>query len=172
MITRSITRSMVFGAFTLALGCGSPSGSDDRRADSAGEQLQFEHVASIVQEFSDDYMAVVQEVVDDSDCYGPRNVRSCLVDVRIIEYLAGSPGRSVVRTEGWEYKTLEAQMETSWPNRDIGRRRLVISARTKSNPSVYGSKLFILDPTLAEIAKLRDLVEEVSAGGKELAGAV
>ena len=124
------------------------------------EKLTRDDIASFLQESPGEFVAGVQEVVDDSRCYGAQDGSSCPLTVRMVEFIAGEPGRSPERCEGWVYNTMEMRMNKAWPNRRLGRRRLVIAHPTNI-PGLYGNRLFILDPTAEDVQKLRLILQDL-----------
>lgn len=157
--------SVVLGVCSL-LAC-----SADGRRETAGppvgdrNHLTVERVARLVQESRGEFVAGVQEVVDDSACYGPADGSSCALTVRIVDFIAGEPGRPPERCAGWTYSTMEMRMEEPWPSREIGRRRLVLAYPT-GQPGLYGNRLFILDPTEDDVRKLRDIFDTLQERGE------
>jgi hypothetical protein len=121
------------------------------------EEITHARVMEIIQESPGEYLAAVQEVVDDSACYGPEGGH-CFLKVRVVDYLGGEAGRPDDRKEGWEYETMEARMPDPWPNREIGRRRLVVATPMEKFPGKYGNLIFIVDPTADQIAELREIM--------------
>ena len=67
-------------------------GDESLRAQ-ARRDLNAQKIRDLISLSPDDYVAAVQEVVDDSGCYGPRDGSSCFLQVRIVDYLGGNPGR-------------------------------------------------------------------------------
>jgi len=165
-----IVRFLGVGPVVLGICLLLPSCSADNRQSSLGpaiddrNQLTVERVAELVQESGGDFVAGVQEVVDDSQCYGAADGSSCPLTVRIVDFIAGEPGRPRDRCAGWTYSTMEMRMEKPWPNRKIGRKRLVLAYPTKK-PGLYGNRLFILDPTEEDVDKLREVFDTLQAGG-------
>ena len=146
----------------LSLSCG----WGDRGQSSGAElvrdlDLTAEGVRRIIEESPNDYLAAVQEVVDDSDCYGEKDGSGCLLQVRVVEYLGGNPDRPLERQQGWIYHTIEMRIDHPWPNRAIGRRRLVLAIPHPSASGVYGNRMFVVDPSSEEIATLRRLLDAV-----------
>jgi hypothetical protein len=132
----------------------------DRKAWDGREKLTREGIASLLRESPAEYVVGVQEVVNDGRCYGPADGSSCALTVRMVEFIAGEPGRSSDRCQGWTYNTMEMRMEKAWPNRRLGRRRLVIAQPTNL-PDLYGNRLLILDPTVDDVEKLREILRDL-----------
>ena len=123
------------------------------------------NVRAILSESPGDYLVAVQEVVDDTACYGPADGSSCPLEVRVVEYLGGEPGRSAHRRLGWSYPTLEMRMEEAWPNRRIGRRRLVVATPVRTRPGWYGNRLFLVDPRPEDVERLRAILATIGTPG-------
>lgn len=148
----------VFATLCLVLGCTASEQNSDTAAPRAPD-LSEEGVRRIIEESPDEYLAAVQEVVDDSNCYGEKDGSGCLLRVRVVEYIGGEPDRPLAKQEGWVYYTIEMRRDKPWPNRQIGRRRLVLAIPHPSKPGVYGNRVFVVDPTSEEVAMLRRLLE-------------
>jgi hypothetical protein len=127
------------------------------------EDLTKERIEGLLRESPQEYLAAVQEVVDDSKCYGPADGSSCPLMVKVVNFIAGESGRSAERQLGWVYPTMEMRMEKPWPNRRIGRPRLVLAFPVKSRPGWYGNRIFILDPTPEDVQRLRDILSAIAA---------
>ena len=159
IISPAITKSSIFVlSVLLADACARDDGVVKAR--DGREKLTREEIASVLRESPNEYIAGVQEVVDDSRCYGLQDGSSCPLTVRMVDFIAGEPGRSRERCGGWTYNTMEMRMEKAWPNRRLGRRRLVIAHPTNV-PGLYGNRLFILDPTEEDVRKLRVILQQL-----------
>jgi hypothetical protein len=170
MMTRK--RFPILGCVAVAVvAFGACSGKDrgmegpsiDRTANSTETRI-----SQLLLESPHEYLAAVQEVVDDSQCYGPKDGSSCPLLVKVVDFIAGEPGRSAERQLGWVYRTMEMRMEQPWPNRRIGRRRLVLAFPVKAGAGWYGNRVFILDPTPEEVERLREIMSrpEGDVGGR------
>ena len=141
----------------LLMGCSGDAESDAKWTTHAPrEEFNLEAVKDAVGHSPDEWFAVVQEVVDDSRCYGPKDGSSCRVLVRVVDFIEGS----VERPAGWEYWNMEMRMPDPWPNRRIGRQRLVLSIPAGDTDGVYGNLVFIRDPTRDDVEKLRTLIKK------------
>lgn len=144
-------------AVLVAVGCAidsEPDVASQERRDRDG--VDPVRVGEAIADSPQDWLAVVQEVVDDSECYGPKDGSSCHVLVRVVEFIGGSVERPV----GWEYWNVEMRMPDAWPNRSIGRRRLVVSIPANDATDVYGNRVFLVDPSESDTEDLRRLLEE------------
>ena len=150
--------AVVFVSVVLLIGCsGKSEFGTGSELPSNREGLDRERVAEAIGRSSEDWLAAVQEVVDDSQCYGPKDGTSCRVLVRVVDFIDGS----VERPAGWEYWNVEMQMPDAWPNRSIGRRRLVISGPMGDATDVHGNLVFVVDPSSEDAEHLQTLIEEV-----------
>lgn len=162
MRSRNVLSLVVLLAATVALvDCRAP---DSSGAITSAADLTLDEVAAILDESPEEYLIALQEVVDDSECYGPEDGSSCPVAVRVAEFIAGEPGRPADRRQGWVYSTMEMRMEEALPNRRIGRHRLVVAHPVEAAEGWYGNRVFIVDPTPADIDKLRHIVNELNTG--------
>ena len=152
------------GAVVLLAACTqkSPDDTELTRQVNEGlhERLTAEWVADTIRRSPENWLAAVQEVVDDSKCYEPKEGSTCLLRVRVVEYLGGPADRPQEARDGWEYWNREAAMTGPWPNRRIGRKRLVMSVPVGKEADVHGNWIFILDPTPQDVAKLRELLRQ------------
>ena len=152
------------GAVVLLVGCAQNSPRDAEFArqvnDGLRERLTAKWVADTIRRSPDNWLAAVQEVVDDSKCYDPKDGSTCLLRVRVVQYLGGPAGRPQEMRDGWEYWNKEAAMTDPWPNRRIGRKRLVLSVPFGKEADVHGNWIFILDPTPQDVATLRELLRQ------------
>ncbi len=156
---------LVTATATLAVGGGTISTPDVHEAWAreralARREMTGDRVREIVASSPADFIAAVQEVVDDSDCYGPADGGKCLLEVRVVEYLGGNPGRPPARAWAWSSSTLEMRMKNPWPRRSPGRRRLVLATPVRGRPGVYGNRLLLIEPEREDIELLRRLVRE------------
>ena len=121
----------VAGFIALVSACAenTPDDAEHTRQVNQGlrERLTLEWVTDTLGRSPDDWLAAVQEVVDDAECYRPTDGSSCLVRVQVAEYLGGPVNRPATMREGWEYWNREMAMSVQWRHRRIGRRRLVLS---------------------------------------------
>jgi len=166
--SRQAAALAVCATLWLFAGCDSSEQSSVTAA-SRDANLSEDSVKRIIEESPNEYLAAVQEVVDDSDCYGEKDGSGCLLRVRVVEYIGGEPGRPVARQEGWVYQTIEMRMDKPWPNREIGRRRLVLAIPHPSKPDIYGNRVFVVDPSPEEVAMLRrvlKLAQTQTLGGR------
>ena len=160
---------LVFVLGMVLSGCSDSEHGRIAAIDSA-ERITVENVRSILEESPDEFVIGVQEVLDDADCYKEWG-NTCLVKVQIVEYLGGEPGRSVDRAAGWTYYTGEAAMKEPWPNRTPGRRRLIIGYPNTDEPTSYGNRLFVVDPTPDAVKRLREVLVNLKGQGFELSTA-
>ena len=160
MRTIALPKALSILVLSLCLVSAACTRGETRKAWDGREKLTREEIASLLRESPGEYIVGIQEVVDNSRCYGPTDGSSCPLTVRMVEFIGGEPGRSPERCEGWTYNTMEMRMEKAWPNRQIGRRRLVIAHPT-NRPDLYGNRLFILDPTTDDVKKLREILRDV-----------
>ena len=121
--------------------------------------LTADGVRQILEESRSEYLAAVQEVVDDSDCVGEQDGSSCLLRVRVVQYIGGESGRPLERQKGWVYETMEMRSENRWPKRKVGRRRLVLAVPLPNRADVYGSRVLLVDPHPDDVATLRRFLE-------------
>ena len=145
----------------LATGCGRAERVPAAPAWDPRSQLTVERIRDALQHCPGEFVAGVQEVVDDSDCYGPKDGSACGVEVRIVEYLAGEPGRPRGRQEGWTYRTMEMRMEEPRPQRAIGRRRLVLACPSRKD-DLWGNLVFVVDPTEGDVERMRQALRDVA----------
>ena len=158
---RSGHHTLAFLLLSLCIAMfGACAHDESRNAWNPRQELTPEKVAAMLRESPTEYVAGVQEVVDDSRCYGSQDGSHCPLTVRMVEFIAGEPGRSPDRCQGWTYDTMEMRMEMALPNRRLGRRRLVVAHPTNI-PNLYGNRLFILDPTEEDVQKLRDILRNL-----------
>ena len=161
------TATLMVGSLVFLLACSTPStndGTTTQQADeSLRERLTLEWVTDTIDRSPDDWLAAIQEVSDDSQCFGSEDGSSCRLDVRVIEYLGGPRDRPAEMREGWEYLNVEAQLPDQWRHRRIGRKRLVLSTPVGDEANVHGNWIFVLDPTAEDVEKLRALLEEAGA---------
>lgn len=143
---------------SLLSGCGGarPGVEEQRRIDA---NLTADGVRQIVEESPDEFLAAVQEVVDNSDCQGIGDGSSCLLRVRVAEYIGGESDRPLERQAGWSYLTIEMRTEEPLPRREIGRSRLVVAVPLPERPGVYGSRVFLVDPSDEDVAELRRFLD-------------
>ncbi len=150
---------ILLGAVT---GCSSSGRHKGVFAIDRAENLTVERVKELLHESPHEYLAAVQEVVDDSLCYGPKDGSSCPLMVKVVDFIAGEPGRTADRQLGWLYPTMEMRMEKAWPNRQIGRRRLVLAFPVKAGPGWYGNRVFILDPKPEDVEHFREVMRTIA----------
>jgi hypothetical protein len=153
-VTLMALEILVLGSVTA---CSSPSPAIE-----SVEDLTQERVADLLRESPHEYLAAVQEVVDDSRCYGPADGSSCPLMVKVVDFIAGEPGRSAERRQGWVYPTMEMRMEKLWPNRRLGRHRLVLALPVKSRPGWYGNGVLLLDPKPEDVQRLREIMTAIA----------
>ena len=101
MMTFNRASTIVLLVLALVLdgvtGCSSVDPHKGVVAISRSEDLTKERVEALLHESPQEYLVAVQEVVDDSKCYGPADGSSCPLTVKVVEFIAGEPGRSVER---------------------------------------------------------------------------
>lgn len=137
--------------------CSSNDSSRGVPAIERAADLTEERVRALLRESPHAYVVAVQEVVDDSKCYGVADGSSCPVLVKIVDFIASeTPGNSD-RQLGWTYPTMEMRMETPRANRRIGRHRLVVAFPVKAEPGWYGNRVFITDPRPEDVERLREI---------------
>ncbi len=129
------------------------------------EHITVEDVSKQLQLVPGDYFAAVQKVADNSACEskGGDIGKECLVKMRVIEYLGGSDFMNRnIQLQG-EYNTVEWVTETPWPNRIVGRTRLVVLTPKPKDPTNYHNSLLIIDPTPEEITKLKQVIAKIGS---------
>ena len=161
---RNVFLMAIVGLVSMVFSCGerAPDDAELTRQVNEGlrDRLTLQWVTDAIAKSPDDWIAGVQEVVDDSACNGPKDGSSCLLRVRMAEYLEGSTDRPATMREGWEYWNVEMRMPVQWRHRTLGRRRLVLSTPKHDEPDVHGNWIFVLDPTPEDVEKLRALLEQ------------
>src|SRR5436309_10723078 len=88
----------VFAGFTLlAAGCAEQRVDDAELTRQVNEglrqRLTLEWVVKTIHRSPNKWLAAVQEVVDDSGCYKPHDGSSCLLRVKVAEFLGGPTNR-------------------------------------------------------------------------------
>ncbi len=158
---------------SILSGCSEPENEPEQTGVAAIgslERITVDNVRAILEESPGEFVIGVQEVLDDAACYKEWG-ETCLVRVRIVEYLGGETDRPMDRKTGWTYDTREAAMHEPWPNRALGRRRLIIGYPNKDEPRSYGNRLFIVDPTADTIKRLQEVIMNLEGRGFELSTA-
>ncbi len=133
---------LVTGLVSTVLACGERARDDAEltRQVNGGlrERLTLDWITDAIAKSPNDWIAGIQEVVDGSACYGPKDGSSCLLRVRVVQYLGGPGNRPSGMREGWEYWSMEMRMPVQWRHRRIGRKRLILSTPQQDKRDVHG----------------------------------
>lgn len=130
--------------------------------ESEREALTLERVREAIARSPNDWIAALAEVSDDSDCVGPQG-GTCLLEIRVLEYLGGNVDRPADRRAGSKLRTVNAR----WPEPDlrwaVGRRRLVLAVPNRSSKRGYANAVLLVWPEAVDVERFRELMRQAVA---------